>query len=203
MSLIIDDGVSNRGHRKSIFSNDYRYFGSASRRSSDHIITVIDYSSENLPERSGTSAPGVAGSNSADQELPGGRGGGGGGWSSGWQGSQGSNFGPPSAFFGGGGMSGVPGMSGMQGFSSNFSFGPQGGFSSSMSIGGSDFGNFPSFGNFSGQNQGGGKSGEPYPVSTNTSTQTQTVNGVTKRVTIKRIRYSDGSERTEQEESTT
>jgi hypothetical protein len=54
LSLIIDDGVSNRGHRKSIFSSDYHYYGSASIKSSEYIITVIDYSSHNLPDGKGS-----------------------------------------------------------------------------------------------------------------------------------------------------
>jgi hypothetical protein len=54
LSLIIDDGVSNRGHRKSIFSSDYHFYGSASIKSSEYIITVIDYSSHNLPDGKGS-----------------------------------------------------------------------------------------------------------------------------------------------------
>jgi uncharacterized protein YkwD len=66
VSLIIDDGVKDRGHRGSIFSKDFRYFGCASRRSSNKILTVIDYASENLKERSGTEAPDIKGHGGED-----------------------------------------------------------------------------------------------------------------------------------------
>ena len=47
MGLVIDDGVSDRGHRHSIFDKDFTYFGSASRIQGDKIITVINYLSKN------------------------------------------------------------------------------------------------------------------------------------------------------------
>ena len=53
VGLVIDDGVSDRGHRLSIFDKDFAYFGSASRIQGDKVITVINYLSKNwvtLPE---------------------------------------------------------------------------------------------------------------------------------------------------------
>lgn len=47
VGLVIDDGVSDRGHRLSIFDKDFLYFGSASRIQGDKIITVINYLSKN------------------------------------------------------------------------------------------------------------------------------------------------------------
>lgn len=42
LGLIIDDGVSDRGHRKTIFNPDYRYIGCKSEIENDKIITVFN-----------------------------------------------------------------------------------------------------------------------------------------------------------------
>ena len=53
MDLIIDDGVSNREHRKNIFSKEFNYVGISSRVQKDKIITVMDFHSANLPTKNG------------------------------------------------------------------------------------------------------------------------------------------------------
>lgn len=47
VGLVIDDGVSDRGHRLSVFDPDFNYFGSATRVQGDKVITVINYLSRN------------------------------------------------------------------------------------------------------------------------------------------------------------
>lgn len=48
MGLIIDDGVSSRGHRKNILSDKYRYCGIYAVLKGDKYETCIDFHSENL-----------------------------------------------------------------------------------------------------------------------------------------------------------
>jgi len=44
ISLIVDDGIPNRGHRKNIFSRDFKFTGIGVGRHSKHKhICVIDY----------------------------------------------------------------------------------------------------------------------------------------------------------------
>lgn len=49
LGLIVDDGVLNRGHRKNIFSKDYRYIGIHSKLKGDKIKTVMNFTSDDLP----------------------------------------------------------------------------------------------------------------------------------------------------------
>ena len=48
LGLIIDDGVSSRGHRKNIYSKDFKYVGIYSAVCGDKIATCMDYHSEDL-----------------------------------------------------------------------------------------------------------------------------------------------------------
>lgn len=63
LGLVIDDGVSNRGHRKNIFSKDFKYVGISSRVQGDKIITVIDFHSENVGTKNVTQNNNNAGNN--------------------------------------------------------------------------------------------------------------------------------------------
>lgn len=53
ISLIIDDGVSDRGHRSSVFSSEFRYVGIGVGQTNKHYLVVLDYASENLPLKKG------------------------------------------------------------------------------------------------------------------------------------------------------
>jgi hypothetical protein len=49
LGLIIDDGVADRGHRKTIFSTTYRYVGWSTGKQNDKKITVFNLT-ENIYE---------------------------------------------------------------------------------------------------------------------------------------------------------
>lgn len=48
LSLIIDDGVKDRGHRKTIFNPTYNYIGCAYGRKDEKIITVCTLTEKNM-----------------------------------------------------------------------------------------------------------------------------------------------------------
>lgn len=48
LSLIIDDGVKDRGHRKTIFSNVYKYIGWSSGKQAEKTLTVFNLTENNL-----------------------------------------------------------------------------------------------------------------------------------------------------------
>ena len=48
VNLIVDDGVTNRGHRRALFSRDYRYIGASFIESQGQIFTVIAMTQANL-----------------------------------------------------------------------------------------------------------------------------------------------------------
>lgn len=51
LGLIIDDGVSDRGHRKTIFNPEYRYIGCKSEVENDKLITVFNLTQNKLEIR--------------------------------------------------------------------------------------------------------------------------------------------------------
>lgn len=55
LGLIIDDGVSDRGHRKTIFNPQYRYIGCKSEIQNDKVITVFNLTENKLQLRSQSS----------------------------------------------------------------------------------------------------------------------------------------------------
>lgn len=71
IGLIVDDGVRNRHHRSFIFSDSLKFMGAASKRSRHLIVTVIDYSSEDLSEVTGVIAPENRPDERKDLPLPG------------------------------------------------------------------------------------------------------------------------------------
>ena len=48
LGLIIDDGVKDRGHRKTIFNPEYRYIGCSSAIQGEKVITVFNMTENNL-----------------------------------------------------------------------------------------------------------------------------------------------------------
>lgn len=51
LGLIIDDGVPDRGHRKTIFNQEYRYIGCKSEVQGDKIISVFNLTENRLEIR--------------------------------------------------------------------------------------------------------------------------------------------------------
>lgn len=56
LGLIIDDGVADRGHRKTIFNPQYRYIGCKSEIQKDKLITVFNMTENKLQIRGQSSA---------------------------------------------------------------------------------------------------------------------------------------------------
>jgi hypothetical protein len=48
LGLIVDDGVADRGHRKTIFNSLYRYIGCKSEIQNDKLITVFNLTENKL-----------------------------------------------------------------------------------------------------------------------------------------------------------
>ena len=51
LGLIIDDGVSDRGHRKTIFNPTYRWIGCNSQPQTDKLVTVFNLTEKHLAAR--------------------------------------------------------------------------------------------------------------------------------------------------------
>ena len=48
INLIVDDGVTNRGHRRALFNKDYRYIGAAFVESEEKVSSVFTLTQTNL-----------------------------------------------------------------------------------------------------------------------------------------------------------
>ena len=48
VNLIVDDGVANRGHRRALFSKDYKHIGVEFITCEDKIYSVVSMSQANL-----------------------------------------------------------------------------------------------------------------------------------------------------------
>lgn len=48
VNLIVDDGVANRGHRRALFSKDYKYIGADCLEADGQVYSVIALTQANL-----------------------------------------------------------------------------------------------------------------------------------------------------------
>ena len=62
LGLIIDDGVSDRGHRKTIFNPVYQFIGCKSEVQGEKVVTVFNITEKNLALRTPSTLDSTGGS---------------------------------------------------------------------------------------------------------------------------------------------